>query len=174
MNNTGHTPGTSPTDAAKFHRAKARHAHDSFVRWQMVRIKQLGNTANVVFAVTNAAIAFGVKLLVDEKAPGPPCLKGIFLVSLLFLLSSSGLYLWLNCSRLLDFRYTAKAARSSELMARLGLGETLDSKDKEEAGNHDEYKGKYEKYGKWTWCLLRFQFSTFFIGILIFAISPCA
>ncbi len=140
---------------------------DAFLRWQEVRIKHFGYTANLVLTLTTAALGFAVNLAVDNKI----VLTKLFVAALIFLGLAMFVGLLTNYSRLLDFRHTAKAARSRELHARETKGETLDEEDRKVAAERSAHHRKSDCYGKWSWRLLPIQLIVFFVGVFLLGTS---
>jgi hypothetical protein len=125
----------------------------------------------MVLTLSTAALAFAVNLIVGQKitltSPG----KGAFSYSLGFLLLAVAAGLGRNLSRLLDFRYSAKAARSREMEARRVAGETLTDAQKTQAKDAAKYGNRADCLGVVTWCLLVAQLTAFFVGVVLLACS---
>lgn len=144
-------------------------AHEAFVRWQIVRIQQLGQTTNLVLGLSAASLGFGLNLLVSRHITSTLCasacgLTGVqlLLFSLIVLFIAIGLGLATNLTRLYDFRYTAKAARAREQVAKA-------QRQGKPAECPIDYGEKADRLGKWTWGLLWTQLATFTLGILLLA-----
>jgi hypothetical protein len=149
-----------------------REAHDSFLRWQEVRITHFGHTANVVLTLTTAALGFLVNLVVEKRIALPtPSASLSVIASVGAFLLAIGAGLYANWSRLQDFRYTAKAARGRELYERDLAGETLNEKDRHRASNRDAYREVADCHGKCSWILLRIQLWTFVIGGVLLTVG---
>lgn len=89
-----------------------RSSHDAFVRWQQVSREQLGNTVNLVLTLTTAAIAFVADLAIKKDlAPTPT--RRCEIMGALGLAPVLGILV--NVTRLLDFRWTTRAARVGDL-----------------------------------------------------------
>lgn len=142
-------------------------AHNAFLRWQGVRTKHFGYTVNLVLTLTTATLGFGVNLVVDNRiAP-----TKLFIASLIFLGLAMFVGLLTSYSRLLDFRYSAKAARGRELQARDTKGETLDEEDRKAAAERSAHRKRSKRYGKWSWLLLPIQLVVFFVGVFLLGTS---
>ena len=151
-------------------------ARDANSRWQEVRRTQLGHVVNIVLTFSTASLAFGVKMIVDRLAlPVPKLLfysLAVLLLAIFFGLST-------NLTRLLDFRYTARAARGRWLALRQqakteGLAEEgLTVKETKNADNRHKFSDWANRLGKWTWYLFFAQLLFFLAGIvlLVFAVS---
>lgn len=149
-----------------------REAHDSFLRWQTVRITHFGHVANVVLTLTTAALGFLVNLVVEERITlTTPSASFLIIASAAALLLAIGAGLYANWSRLQDFRYTAKAARGRELHERDLAGEPLNEKDRHRASNRGAYREVADRYGKCSWSLLKVQLWSFVIGGVLLTVS---
>ena len=84
-----------------------------------------------------------------------------------FLLVAVAAGLACNLSRLLDFRYSAKAARGREMEARRVAGETLTEAEKTQAKDGSRHSKLADGFGISTWCLLVAQLTAFFVGVLL-------
>lgn len=150
---------------------KIDEARDTNSRWQEVRRTQLGYVVNIVLTISTACLAFGVKMIVDRPTvpvPTPP------FYSLAILLPAIFFGLLTNLTRLLDFRYTAKAARGQWLALRQqakteGLSEEgLTAKETENADKRHQSSDWANRPGKQTWYLFFAQLLFFLIGIVLF------
>jgi hypothetical protein len=128
---------------------------ESYLRWQGLAIKQLGNTINLFLTLGSAAISLALKILIESQSPFPGAARCLFYWALLFLGFSVGAALSANCTRAFDFRHTRRAARER----------MKDGKD------HDEFHDKAECYGKWTWRIFLGQTVTFGLGVILLALS---
>lgn len=145
--------------------------HEAFLRWQDVRRTHFTHTVNLVLTLTTATLGFAVNLIVAHKvAPTSPG-KDALSYSLGFLLLAMAAGLATNLSRLFDFRYSAKAARSREMEARRQAGEALTDAQKTQAQDAAKYSKRADCLGVLTWCLLVAQLTAFFIGSLLLACS---
>lgn len=91
------------------HKAAGKDARESYVRWQKVTGGQLGSVVKLVLTLTTAAIAFGANL-VAKRATGTP-VGGFYVTSLIILIAAAAVGLLVNVTRLMDFRWTTRAAR---------------------------------------------------------------
>jgi len=89
-----------------------RPAHDAFVRWQEVSREQLGSTVKLVLTLTTASLAFAVDLLTRKDIAATPAKRW---EALGLLGAAVALGVAVNVTRLLDFRWTTRAARVSRL-----------------------------------------------------------
>ena len=123
---------------------------ESYVRWQELALTQLGNTINLMITLAGATVAFAAKTLVDSKSillfPEKEwiCFSLAFAVSVLIGISAT-------VTRLLDFRYSRRAARAR-----------MNCNDKE----RDEFHGTADKWGTCTWILFYCQAATFAFGVV--------
>lgn len=145
--------------------------HEAFLRWQDIRRTQLGHAVNLVLTLSTATLAFAVNLIVSQKiTPASPG-RVAFSYSVGFLLVAVAAGLTCDLSRLFDFRYSAKAARSRELEARRAAGETLTEAQKKQAKDGATNSRIAGCLGVLTWCLLIAQLTAFFLGVLLIACS---
>lgn len=136
-----------------------------------IRRTQFSHTVNLVLTLTTATLAFAVNLIVAQRITSTSSGKDSLSYSLGFLLLAVGAGLATNLSRLLDFRYSAKAARSREMKARLDAGETLTNAQKTQAEDAAKHGNRADCLGVVTWCLLVAQLTAFFVGVVLLACS---
>ena len=155
-------------------RRERKEAHDAFVRWQEVRRVQLGHVVNLVLVLSTAALGFGLKLLIAGTLPAN-CPRGyVFavrttvVISMVLLVLAIGFALLADWTRLLDLRYTAKAARSREKRAESTINEKLKEAEKFNS-EHQEFKNRASCLGRWTWGLLISELIAFFFGAILLA-----
>jgi monoamine oxidase len=151
---------------------KVDEARDANSRWQEVRRTQLGYVVNLVLTFSTASLAFGVKMIVDK--PNLAAHNSLFW-SLVFLILAIFAGLMANCTRLWDFRYTAKAARERWLALLRQQAQTeelneegLTDQEIKRADKRHEFSDRADRLGHWTWSLLLVQLSAFLIGIVLF------
>ena len=99
----------------------ARHQEGSFIRWQTVARTQLSYANNLILGLTVAALGFQVTLLlntdVDFNAPSEVFAFWALVLSMLMLLLSVGIGIWLVINRLRSFRASMQVARAMEQAA---------------------------------------------------------
>jgi hypothetical protein len=156
------------TSPASGQSREQEEAHASYLRWQEIALKQMGYTLNLVLTLTTASLGFGVNLLAGGKVPRTGPGSWVFRGSLIILVAAVAFGLLANCSRLLDFRYTRRAARHREKLARAVHQNDLQAAARHEA-EHDKYDCYSEALGKCTWVLLAFQSVGFALGVLLLA-----
>lgn len=145
--------------------------HEAFLRWQDIRRTQFTYTVNLVLTLTTATLAFAINLIVEQKIKPTSPGKDALSYSLGFLLVAVAAGLACNLSRLFDFRYSAKAARSREMEARRVAGETLTDAEKVQAKDGSRHSKLADCLGISTWCLLVAQLTAFFVGVLLLSDS---
>ena len=150
---------------------KVKEAHEAFIRWQEATRTHLGHTVNLILTLTTAAVGFAINLVVGGRTPPAYLDKCALFYSLIALILGAAIGLAANYSRLLDFRWTARAARGREMHARLELKENLSAKQQTRAEDREKYSNCAETFGKVTWWLLFFQLLTFLLGIIFLALS---
>jgi hypothetical protein len=150
---------------------KMREAHEAFVRWQEITRTQLGHTINLILTLTTAALGFALTLALGERTPPAHLDKCGLFYSLVTLIAAAAIGLAANYSRMLDFRWTARAARCREMQARIELKELLTDKQQARARDREKYSNCAESWGKVTWRLLLFQLLAFLAGIALLAWS---
>ena len=128
---------------------------DKYIRWQAIRIKQLGFINNLVLGLSLGLLAYNFKLILPDEIQLNCFQKILFWISSLLTLISVFIALILAINRLEDFRLTAQIARKEE---------------KNQSENIEIDRKKSDKLGKKTWCLFIWQIATFFIGLLTSAI----
>ena len=127
-------------------------SNDKFVRWQGYSISQLTFALNLFLALSVGALAFGLKLLNDEKVLITGCSKYAFSLGLIAVIFSIILGCAAVISRLMDFRFTARKVRSD------------DKHDPDEESG--VYKHRAACLGRLTWRLFWAELSTFAIGLV--------
>jgi len=90
-------------------------AEDAYVRWQGIRITQLGRCVNLFLTYAVAALGFSLHLLSEPRFPSrnSPA-KALLLMALIFGLLSIFFGAWACLNRLFDFRLTAQIVRLRE------------------------------------------------------------
>lgn len=87
--------------------------NNSYARWQIILIKQLGFTTNLIFSVNLVILGFLSSLIIDDDfilCNGKMLFtSGYIILSFCFVTG-----VLINISRLYDFRLTAKIARIRE------------------------------------------------------------
>jgi len=153
---------------------------------QKITGDQLGSVINLVLTLTGAAIGFGANLLVKRKAGAA---IAWYVASMVFLIAAALAGLCVNLTRLLDFRWTTRAARLRQLReekddrcprwlsklksekqplsssAASDSSAAMDEKLSKQISNDCE--DKYEFWGAWTWRLLPTQFAFFLVGVAL-------
>jgi hypothetical protein len=145
--------------------------HDAFVRWQHIRRTHFSHTVNLVLTLSIASLGFAVNLMVTQKITPTSLGKESLSYSLGFLLVAVFVGLATNVSRLVDFRYSAKAARGREMKARAEAGTVLTDDQKSQAKDAVKHGNWAGCLGVISWCLLIAQLTAFFVGVLLLACS---
>lgn len=127
----------------------------SFIKWQDIRIKQLGFANNLIIGLALGVMGFAIKFIQAENFEANSIQKMLIWIGGIAILISILLGLILIINRLEDFKLTAQIARKRESNNRQGI-------------ENDREKSK--KLGKKTWNYFVWQVSTFFVGFLIFSI----
>ena len=127
---------------------KGLHSGSRFIRWQEIRIKQLGFVNNAVLVLSSAIVSF-----VARSENLPTILEKWGIISLLLSILFGLFCAW---TRLWDFRLTAQLARV---------------KAGKDCGCFSNpciicrVRHKVEELGECSWMLLRAQLFTFAVGI---------
>jgi hypothetical protein len=150
---------------------KVKEAHEAFVHWQEVTSTQLGHTINLVLTLTTAAVGFAINLVLGRRTPPLSLDRCAFFWSLISLISAVLIGLAANYCRMLDFRWTTRAARGREMHARSELREALSEKQLARAQDREKYSNCAEAFGKVTWRLLFFQLLSFLLGVALLALA---
>lgn len=132
--------------------------NERYVRWQGLRIGQLGLSVALCLSFTVATLGFSIGLLIqhasdiaDEFAKLSLILSvGCGLLAVLF-----GFLVYLT--RLLDFRATAQVARHDA--------------DPKMAAAVNRWRKEYEDWGKWTWRLFWSQIIAFALQVLLLMLA---
>ena len=134
-----------------------KETNESYVRWQNIRITQLGFANNLIIGLSIVALGYLMNFVTKTNTFNS-IQKILIWFSCPLLLVSCFLGILLILNRLEDFRITAQIARKRELKEKIDI-EILRNEAKE--------------IGKKTWNLFIWQISTFFAGIvcLTFIIS---
>jgi hypothetical protein len=128
--------------------------NESFIRWQNIRITQLGFANNLIITLSVASLGYLMNFI---NIPNILNFfqKLLFWISSTLLIFSCFFGLLLVVNRLEDFKITAQIAKKRET---------------EENINISILREKTEKLGKKTWNLFITQVSTFFVGFLFLTI----
>lgn len=128
---------------------------DKYIRWQAIRINQLGFINNLAIGLSLGLLAYNFNFILPDDIELNCLQKVLFWISTVLTVVSVFIGLILSINRLEDFRLTAQIARREE---------------KKETENIEIDRAKSEKLGKKTWCLFTWQIVTFLIGFLTSAI----
>jgi len=120
----------------------SRETSDPYIRWQEIRIQQLGYVNNLVLGLAVGVLAFETSLVEGNAARfyTAPWLASL---SLGLATASVAFGLVAGVTRLLDFRLTAQLHRTEDEETKVRL------------------RCRADKFGNWTWKLLWLQLSTF-------------
>jgi len=129
--------------------------NQSYLRWQKIRITQLGYTNNLIIALAIGLLAFIVSYIQTEGLELSYLQKYFFWSGTGLSISSIGLGIYVVVNRLEDFRLTAQIARNREKNKR----DTIDSD-----------RIKTAKLGKRTKITFILQIATFLIAFLLLLI----
>lgn len=129
--------------------------NDKYIRWQAIRIKQLGFINNLVLGLSVGLLAYNFKFILPDEVRLNSIQKILFWISSFLTVISVFIALILSINRLEDFRLTAQIARKEE---------------KKKTDNIEIERAQSNKLGKKTWCLFTWQIATFLIGFLTSAI----
>lgn len=122
-----------------------------YIRWQAIRINQLGFINNLVLGLSLGLVAYNFKFILPDEIQLNCFQKVLFWISSILTVTSVFIALILAINRLEDFRLTAQIARKEE---------------KEQTDDIELDREKSNKLGKKTWCLFTWQLATFLIGFL--------
>jgi len=140
-----------------------RQNRESFARWQATRQGQLSSVNNLLLAFSSGLMAWEWQALIASTPPHQRCEKLVLLGSVLSLGASAGFGICTAWNRLTDFRVTARIAR----MEGCKSGSQGDSRPR--SRRVSALRGKANRLGRRTWSLLRWQLSTFVLGIITLA-----
>ena len=139
---------------------------ERFIRWQGIRIQQLGAVNNMFVILATAIIAFELPFLFEKADEMSGAERWVFLVSLILFLASIMTGCYTAWNRLQDFRKT-------EWKVRL-RGEVRHAED-ERLGSLEEkikaLENETDRLGKTTWRLLHFQAILFALGVVSLVIA---
>lgn len=124
--------------------------NESYIRWQNIRITQLGFANNLIIILTIGSLGFLMNFLNESEALNRFQKILIWLGCPLLLISCLlGLILIIN--RLKDFRITAQIARKREM---------------EESFEIDILRSQAKEIGEKTWKLFIWQVRTFYFALV--------
>lgn len=124
--------------------------NESYIRWQNIRITQLGFANNLIIALTVSSLGYLMNFI-DKSNLFNGWQKLLIWFGCPILLISCLLGLILIMNRLEDFKITAQIARKRE------LGQNMDI---------EILRNQTKEIGKKTWNLFIWQVCTFFIGFV--------
>ena len=123
----------------------------SYLKWQDIRITQLGYANNLIIALAIALLGFTIKFIQTEDLILSNFQKVLFWIICALIIISIGLGIFVVLNSLEDFKLTAQIARKRETNERDGIeNDRLDSK----------------KLGKKTWNCFIWQIVTFLVSFL--------
>lgn len=122
---------------------------DSSIRWQEIRIKQLGYVNYLLILVASGILTFQNNIWLNRSFTNIQ--KISFNESNFFFFVSIVIGIILAVNRLFSFRNTAKIARLR------GKGKTI---------SINQLRKKTDRIDCWTWILLYFQLFTFLTGVI--------
>ena len=128
---------------------------DSFVRWQNIRITQLGFANNLLIALGVTLIGFTLDFIQTDQLILNLTQKFLFWVGISLGILSIGLGLFVVINRLEDFKLTAQITRKRE---------------NEKTSGIKEDRTQTKILGKRTWCCFIWQVVTFSVGFLLLLI----
>jgi hypothetical protein len=124
--------------------------NDSYVRWQNIRITQLGFANNLIILLAVALLGFGISFLKDTTTLNS-YQKFFFWCGSTLVLISIGFGIAVIINRLDDFKKTAQISRKLETGNRTGI---------------ESERQETKELGERTWNYFITQVSTFVIGFL--------
>lgn len=123
----------------------------SYLKWQDIRIKQLGYANNLIIALAVAVLGFAINFIQTEDLILSSFQKKLFWVASSLIIISIGLGIFVILNRLEDFKLTAQIARKREKNERDGI---------------EDDRLKSERMGKKTWNSFIWQIVTFLVSFL--------
>ncbi len=129
--------------------------NDSYVRWQNIRITQLGFANNLLIALGVTLIGFTLEFIQADELILNCFQKFLFWIGITLSVVSIALGVYVVINRLKDFKLTAQIARKRE---------------KENTSGIDEDRAQADTLGKKTWNCFIWQVVTFSIGFLMLLI----
>jgi hypothetical protein len=132
-----------------------RNDNDSYIRWQNIRISQLGFINNLIIGLSIALLGFIIDFIQTDNLILNNFQKLMFWIGSLLILSSIGIGIFVVINRLEDFKLTAQIARKRE----------------NKKNTEDENERTISKLlGKRTWKYFTWQIATFLIGFIAFLV----
>ena len=128
---------------------------ESFIRWQNIRISQLGFANNLVIGITIALLGFTIDFIQGDNISLNYFQKLLFWIGCFTTLASIGIGLSVVLNRLDDFKLTAQIARKRNTVKLEGI---------------ENERAKAKLLGRKTWNLFIWQVSTFIVGFLLLLI----
>ena len=129
--------------------------NDSFIRWQNIRITQLGFANNLLIALGVALVGFTLEFIQADELILNCIQKILFWIGIVLSVVSMTLGVFVVINRLEDFKLTAQIARNRETENTSGINED---------------RAVTDKLGKKTWNCFIWQVVTFSIGFLMLLI----
>jgi len=126
--------------------------NESYIRWQNIRISQLGFANNLILGISIALIGFILDFLQTDDLVLNSCQKFLFWVGGSLTLVSIGFGLYVVFNRLEDFRLTAQIARKRETGKTDGI---------------EDDRSESKVLGTKTWNCFIWQVSTLIVGFLL-------
>lgn len=123
----------------------------SYLKWQDIRITQLGYANNLIIALAVALFGFTIKFIQTEDLILSNFQKVLFWIICALIIISVGLGIYVVLNRLEDFKLSAQIARKRETNKRDGI-------------ENDRLKS--ERLGNITWNIFIWQIVTFIVSFL--------
>lgn len=76
--------------------------------WREIQRNQLNNSSNIIFTFCVAIIGFTINYLLSENNNICPAISYIFFISIIFYFIAIFFYLFMNITKLIDYRKTAQ------------------------------------------------------------------
>lgn len=129
----------------------------SFIRWQVITIKHLTYSINLIIVLSVATLGYAVNLLRNEHF-NPICFgKCLFDFGTVSLILSIGAGLWATLNRLVDFRTTTQIAKQRD-----------ENKSEAELKNPRDLA---KELGSTTWLLFKLQLILFSFGFVFLLVA---
>ena len=123
---------------------------ERYIRWQGIRITQLGYVIDLFLGFSTASLGFALSLLKDASFPASDWQRTFFTPSLFILVFSIACGVFCVLTRLTDIRKTANLVRH---------------------GGNESDRLQLRELGNRTWCLFYLQVGSFTLAILLLFVA---
>jgi hypothetical protein len=152
--------GNAPESSSADREANLKKLDEAYIRWQKIRIDQLGFVNNLLIGLAAAIMALEATGALGKMSEVPSDTKRWLLYSFILLMVSLTFGIVVTLTRLYDIRYTARIVRRRKYLFEINESEKNDHEI-------SQLRQQTDRLGKSSWVLLWLQIVPFFLGTLV-------